>query len=165
MFTKDGLKETLYDVLGVGDRPWTKRLGVAAFALLNDIVEATLEGGSSLIIEGNLDATYASPELSRIVGAAGASSLVVTVTADAATAAARFRARAGTPERHPGHPDADFFGELETVLSKPYQPPDLRGGAMVVDLSDLSRFDAALDEVAQALEVAAPEAAEDGPGE
>ena len=48
---KDVLKETLFDTLGERDLGWSKRLGAAAFALLDMFVQSHLKAGQSVIAE------------------------------------------------------------------------------------------------------------------
>lgn len=165
MVTKDDVKECLFDALGTGDRTWSKRLGVAAFALLNHVTAEMLAAGQSLILEANFEAAFAGPALKQLVDAAGATALVVVVTGDPHVVSARFRSRAGTASRHAGHLDADMFDEIDARMARPYEAPDLGGAAITVDLTDLSQFDAAVDAVAQALQVALPDATQDRAGE
>ena len=48
---KDVLKENLFDTLGERDLGWSKRLGAAAFALLDMFVQSHLKAGQSVIAE------------------------------------------------------------------------------------------------------------------
>lgn len=57
-FSKDALKETLFDALGIADRAWSRQLGIASFALLRTISESLLNAGQSLIVEANFLAEY-----------------------------------------------------------------------------------------------------------
>src|SRR5205085_6218589 len=52
---KDGIKELLFDHLGWQDRTWSRRLGIASYALLFYFIEIQLQAGRSLIIESNFD--------------------------------------------------------------------------------------------------------------
>ena len=49
---KDGIKESLFDNLGWSDREWSKRLGVASYAILYDQIEAHLRVGAPLVVAG-----------------------------------------------------------------------------------------------------------------
>ena len=57
LINKDGIKETLFDTLGVGDRGWSSKLSVASYALLHYMAESVVKAGTSLIVEGISDRT------------------------------------------------------------------------------------------------------------
>ncbi len=57
VFTKDDVKELLFDTLGVGDRAWSKRLGHASIKVLEYQLETVLAAGQSVVGECNWDAT------------------------------------------------------------------------------------------------------------
>jgi predicted kinase len=59
LVAKDGMKETLFDTLGAADVEESKRLGVAAFALVWHMLEQELRAGRSVIAEGNFNAARA----------------------------------------------------------------------------------------------------------
>lgn len=167
VFTKDAVKERLFDGVGVGDREWSKRLGRASIAILQYQLEVTLAAGGSVIGECNWDADLSAPELRAILHRTDASGFVVAVHGDPEVIMDRYRRRTERGERHPGHLDALLVDELGPLVADPYVPPDLGGGRIDVDLTDMSdgAMSAALDAVAQAFEVAAPHAREDRAGD
>ena len=91
----------------------------------------------------------------------GATPFVVSVEADPDLIVDRYRRR----DRHPGHLDDELLDEITELVQRRYVAPDLGGGSLEVDLTDMSAVDAALDEIAQALEVAAPHALQHRSGE
>ncbi|MGA7732343.1 MAG: AAA family ATPase, partial [Chloroflexia bacterium] len=48
---KDGIKETLFDSLGVGDWEWSRKLGSTTYSLMTYILEALMPAGISLVLE------------------------------------------------------------------------------------------------------------------
>jgi predicted kinase len=51
LFTKDSFKETLFDVLGWGDRSWSQRMGKAAVELLYACAATELRVGRSCLLD------------------------------------------------------------------------------------------------------------------
>ena len=45
LFTKDDIKESLFDTLGFQDREWSRKLGLASLVLLFELVERQIEVG------------------------------------------------------------------------------------------------------------------------
>lgn len=160
VFTKDDVKERLFDTLGIGDREWSKRLGRASIAILEHQLEATLAGGHSVVGECNWDPDLSKPQLGGIVQRTGAVSFVIAVQGEPEVIRERYRHRAETGERHPGHLDELLTDELAATVTGPYTPPDLGGERIDVDLTDLGEpaMSVALDAITEALEVAAPHA-------
>ncbi len=63
---KDGIKETLFDALGVQDRGWSRRLGAASAALLFHVIERQLAAGQSIVAESAFHAAFDAPRLRRL---------------------------------------------------------------------------------------------------
>src|SRR5450759_1043464 len=55
---KDSIKELLFDSLGWSDREWSKKLGLASYALLYYFLDIQLKAGISLIVESNFHPTF-----------------------------------------------------------------------------------------------------------
>ncbi|MDA1096634.1 MAG: hypothetical protein O3B84_05200 [Chloroflexi bacterium] len=62
---KDLIKESLFDSLGVKDREWSRKLGIASIDLLFGVAEAILVPGNSLVIESNFHREYDPPRVRR----------------------------------------------------------------------------------------------------
>jgi len=155
---KDTIKELLWDRLGDGDVDWSHRLGIAAFGVLDMIATDMLRSGTDLIVEGNFHTEYGM-SLQTVADDASARVLLVVVNAPPDVIVQRFRARIESGERHPAHPDEQLLPEIERMVQKPYEPPPLRARRVDVALVDLGETSAALDQVAQAYEVALPDPA------
>ena len=102
---KDDIKEALFDVLGVGDREWSRLLSEASFAVLTRLARAQFAVGRSCILEGNWRATHAEG-LGAVLADEGARAAQICCCAEPAEIARRFASR----KRHPGH--------LDEVLSR-----------------------------------------------
>jgi predicted kinase len=101
LLTKDALKETLFDELGVADRAWSSKIGGAAMSLLYLLLDVELRAGRSVIVEANFSAARANAEFAALPPFRP---VQVYCHGDPDELVARFRARRG---RHPGHRDDD----------------------------------------------------------
>ncbi|MCP9484892.1 MAG: ATP-binding protein [Gaiellaceae bacterium MAG52_C11] len=130
LLAKDELKERLFDTLGAGDRGWSRRLGAATFELMFGLAAELLGAGASLLVEANFDA-QSTPRL-RALPAHRPFQVVCTAPADVRRA--RFRERATSGARHPGHLDDAVGLELEAGEHEGrWQPLDLDGRPVIVD--------------------------------
>ena len=64
---RDGVKESLYDTIGAGDRDWSRQLGMASIRLLFYVLERLLEGGQGLVIESNFYDRYDTPRFEAVL--------------------------------------------------------------------------------------------------
>lgn len=141
MLYKDGIKETLFDTLGWGNREWSKKLGVATYHLLYYFLEAQLAAGQSLIVESNFGVA-ATAEFRCLQEKYPFRPFQVLCRAEGSVLVERYAARAG--QRHPGHVDLVALDEIKPVLLKGYLEPLEIGGEMVeVDTTDFSKIDTA----------------------
>ena len=103
--SKDEIKELLFDALGTGGAEYSRRLSDASFALLFAFLPRLLWPGRLLLVEGNFRCGEHEAPLSCLLPADGAGFAQVWCRSSLATRAARLRARAADPARHPGHRD------------------------------------------------------------
>ena len=107
LIEKDTIKETLFDQLGTGDVDWSRRLGIATYALLFVFVRQLLAAGEPLIAEANFFRGATEPNFENLPP----HRLVqVHCTVPLDVLLERHSARAG---RHPGHLDHLRTAELE----------------------------------------------------
>jgi predicted kinase len=135
-FSKDTIKETLFDTLGVGDVEWSQRLGKAAVEILLTVV-ADLPAA---IVDCNLDPAGAS----RFVGP---DVVVVEVfcRVPSEIATRRFAART----RHGGHRDHERVHEVASWIA---QAAPLGVGALLeVDTADAVDLAAVVDWVRESI--------------
>ncbi|WP_329453630.1 ATP-binding protein (plasmid) [Streptomyces sp. NBC_01724] len=138
-YSRDAIKESLFDTLGWLDRQRSKELGAASVAVLFSLLSDTLGTGTSCLTESNFRRTHSSPDFQQLLSATGANPLQIQCSTDGDTLLSRFTARSSSAERHPGHCDDqnidEFRGEL--LLGR-YEPLDLPGPVLTVDTT---RFD------------------------
>jgi predicted kinase len=152
---KDGIKETLFDALGWSGREWSRKLGVATYALLFHLLEMELAAGRSLVVESNFDAERAGPSFLALRDRYGFRPVQVCCVADGAVLLERFRSRVTSGERHPGHDELANMLELEPILLRGrLDPLPLDGPIIEVDTTDLAHVDATaiFHEVSSALD-------------
>jgi predicted kinase len=109
MLSKDGIKESLFDSLGWSDREWSMRLGVASMGLLWKIAREHVEIGATLILESNFVRRFADEAIAEMRAKTPVRVIEVHCTADREVLVSRYRARADTNDRHPGH--VEWSGE------------------------------------------------------
>lgn len=139
LLTKDAIKERLFDTLGWSDREWSKRLGIASFALLYDGIVAHLQAGAPLVVEANFKPQFDTTKFAALRERYPFTLLQLVLVATPEALQARFAARNATGERHPGHVDTSFEGEFAAQLKAGlYGPLDLPGTVVVVDTTNLA---------------------------
>ncbi|KKP88523.1 MAG: hypothetical protein UR93_C0012G0001, partial [Berkelbacteria bacterium GW2011_GWA2_35_9] len=50
---KDSIKESLFDILGIKDREWSKKVGSASYSILYRFMETLLVANQSLVVDSN----------------------------------------------------------------------------------------------------------------
>jgi AAA domain len=120
-FSKDAIKEALFDSLGVGDVEWSRRLGGAAMEILLSIIDEV----PAAIVDCNFDPSWAGrlvdPEVVVV-------EVFCLVRADIATQ--RFAERS----RHEGHRDEERVREVASWVAA---AAPLRVGALLeLDTTD-----------------------------
>ena len=116
LLTKDGIKETLFDSLGTGDREWSKRLGEATWHVLFHVLRAQLRTGCSVVVEGNFEPDRANNQFASLPAF---HVVQVYCHAPEGELLERFRERSESGDRHPGHLDGeDAERELEQALAE-----------------------------------------------
>jgi predicted kinase len=139
---KDGIKELLFDHLGWSDREWSKRLGVATYAILYHILEAELKAGASLVVESNFHPAYDDGKFADLHARYAFDTFQVLCVADGDILYERFKERSESGERHPGHVDDLNHGEFEAILRRGRHDPLAIGGeTFEIDMTDLDAID------------------------
>lgn len=130
VFGRDDFKESLFDSLGYSDREWSKKLGIASYRLLYLAVEKLLGTGNSLIVESNFKVEPDTEKLKRLKAIYQCSLIQIHCYIEIPLALARFKQRAESGERHPGHVDRLNYEEMEYNFKK--------GGYEIIDICDLT---------------------------
>src|SRR5579859_1129785 len=155
VFTKDGFKESLYESLGAGDQEASRRLGVAALALLSDVAARLLAAGVSVLIEANYQRGLAEADLRPL--AARARTVLLHCGGDVETIVRRYQARAARGERHPGHHDGAALPRLRQLLgTAAYEPLDLGVPLLRVDTTTAADYAPGFAEIVRFVRAASP---------
>ena len=139
---KDEIKELLFERLGWRDRPWSKQLSLASYDLLFYFTESQLKAGNSLIVESNFNPEIDTRRFLDLKEKYGFVAFEIQCQADGEVLLERFKQRANSGARHPGHVDQVTINELNESLRKGKQPP-LEIGATIfrIDTTDFSNID------------------------
>jgi predicted kinase len=140
--TKDGIKETLFDSLGWSDREWSKKLGLASYALIYYFLEVLLAGGRSLIVESNFAPEIATTTFRDLKQKYDFEPLQIICLTDDDVLVQRFHKRSLSGGRHPGHNDHLVGGELQQRLAEgDYRAMDIGGTVLQIDTTDFDNVD------------------------
>ncbi len=147
LIEKDGVKETLFDTLGVRDRAWSRELGRATLALLFYFVETQVAAGQSLIVESNFYVEPATAQFRAIRARHDFASTQILLQCEPHVLAERFRQRWATGNRHPGHVDDQASAaDLAALFARNAGALALDDPVIQLDTTDFARVDyAALD--------------------
>jgi predicted kinase len=139
---KDEIKELLFERLGWSDRSWSKLLSLASYDLLFYYTESQLRVGHSLIVESNFDASVHTRRFLDLKEKYGFVAFEIQCQAEGEVLLQRFKRRADSGERHPGHVDQVTITELRDTLRKGEQPPlGLGREVFKIDTTDFSTID------------------------
>lgn len=152
LIAKDPIKELLFDALGAGDPQWSKKLGLATYALLFLAVEEEVRAGRSCVLEANFDHIEASAQLSALQLREPFRAHQIVCTASRDVLVERFVARSGS--RHPGHIDDERLGDVvESIDAGRWRALDLEGEVIEVDTTSWAGVD--VDDLVQRAAAAA----------
>jgi predicted kinase len=121
LLAKDDVKESLFDILGIGDREWSRKLGAATYEILFAVARRLLESGVSCTLESNF--SHAEPLRSLPT----ARVVQIVCTAPTEVVLERYAHRV----RHPGHLDSEIVAELRQRLAEEEWKPLGLGGELI----------------------------------
>jgi len=140
--SKDEIKELLFDSLGWKDRKWSKKLGLTSYDLLYFFAESQLKASKSFIIESNFKAKFVTEKFLNWQKKYGYEPIQIVCKTEGETLFKRFKKRAESGERHPGHVDHLNYDEFKKSLLKgEYKPLDIGGEMIEVDTTDFDKVD------------------------
>jgi predicted kinase len=147
LFTKDDLKESMFDQLGWSDREWSRRVGRASWVLLIDIAERLAGAGQPFVLEGNFEASWHRDPLAALARAHR--SVEVHCMADVTVLARRSRQRWESGDRHPGHTAEDGSEEayIKAFDERRFDAVGFAGVLIEVDTTEANSVD--LDRIIQ----------------
>lgn len=107
-FSKDGIKEQLFDTVGFQSREEKVRLGIASQELLYYAAEQLMQCGLPFILENNFEDS-SREGLARLLEAYSYQAVTILLTGDYRQIYQRFLAREQSPQRHRGHVVNDCY--------------------------------------------------------
>ncbi|HLZ59254.1 MAG TPA: ATP-binding protein [Ktedonosporobacter sp.] len=128
---KDELKEMLFDTLGWSDRAWSRKLGIATYALLFSFIETQLKAGKSFIAESNFSPNYHTQKFLELKELYDFEPFQIQCVTQGDVLFQRFLERAMSKERHPGHVEQQNIDEFKPLLLRGRDTPLDIGGALL----------------------------------
>jgi hypothetical protein len=142
LMSKDTYKELLFDTLGWKDREWSKGLGRASVVLLFRFLEAQLAARCSCIVESNFKAEFDTVRFLDLQERYEFNPVQILCVSDGDVLFERFKRRAESGERHPGHCDRSNYDEFrEMLLCGRLEPLDIGGSLVEIDTTDFGAID------------------------
>ena len=142
LVSKDSIREELFDRLGWKDRKWTQELGKASIDMMFYFAKAELDVGHSIIMDNAFYPPVSNPRFQALKEQYHAKSIQIVCNSDRETLFQRFKDRADSGKRHPGHGDHDLLEERYVYLSDASsQMLDIGGSLIEVDTTDFTNVD------------------------
>lgn len=142
LFSKDMIKETLFDTLGWRDEAWSRKLSQASMALLARWLEAQVVAGRPCIVEANYRVELATPELSAIHARHPFRPIQILCQTAPEVLVARLQHRTAVRERHPGHLDPVWTPRLRpSEVTWRSEPIGIGGTVIEVDTTEFDAVD------------------------
>ncbi|MBI4117607.1 MAG: AAA family ATPase [Parcubacteria group bacterium] len=123
MFSKDMIKELIFDGFGSADREFSKKVGCAAYDLMHRFLEEFLKCDLSCILESNFTACNDNEIFKKLEEKYSPKFIQIFCFADGKVLFERFQSRVESGERHPGHQDANNTEEFQRILYKGKSEP------------------------------------------
>ncbi|MCX6726750.1 MAG: AAA family ATPase [Candidatus Shapirobacteria bacterium] len=141
-FSKDIIKEKLFDTIGYKDRDWSKKLGIGSLAILFQTAEELLSHGQSLILESNFKPELAKIDFENIAKKIPIKFFQIVCFADGQEIYKRFIERVNSGKRHPGHrDDINSIESKDRLLKGGKFPINIPGEKYEIDTTDFSKVD------------------------
>ena len=141
-FSKDNVREVLFDTLGWKDRKWAQMLGRASIDIMFYLAEMQFEAGCSVILDNSFDPSLSALRFQALKTKYGIETIQIVCNSDQDTLFNRLKKRAETGNRHPGHGDNDVLDEFRASLAKEKSLVMSIGGLIIeVDTTEFSKVD------------------------
>jgi predicted kinase len=142
LVSKDSIREELFERLGWQDRQWAQELGKASIDMMFYFARAELAVGHSIIMDNSFHPPVSTPRFQALKEEYQAESIQIVCDADRETLFQRFKARADSGTRHPGHGDQAVLDELYANLANHSSQVLAIGGCVIeVDTTDFAKID------------------------
>lgn len=136
-FSKDSIKESLFDALGFRSRAEKVRLGEAAYRVQLDLAGQMMDLGQVVALENNFEDSSRAP-LEALLARYDYAPVTLLFDGDLREIHRRFLRRDQSPERHRGHVVNAQYPEITPA---PYAPPSFEDFAAGVETRGFRRFD------------------------
>src|ERR1041385_7594983 len=142
LVSKDSIREVLFDRLGWKDRKWVEELGKGSVDMMFYFAKPELAVGRSIIMDNSFYPPVSNSRFQDLEKEYNAESVQIVCNSDRETLFQRFKSRANTGNRHPGHGDQEVLEELYANLAD-NSPSILEiGGSIIeVDTTDFAKVD------------------------
>jgi predicted kinase len=143
IFSKDIMKEIIFETIGVGDTELSQKQGAAAWDILMMSMEELAKGDGMYIFEGNFRERHRQL-FQKLENEWGATFDQVLLTSSAEQILKRYQDRYISGERHPGHADSSremTIQDIEKAIDEEAVFADVVGRRATIDTSDLSTLD------------------------
>jgi predicted kinase len=142
LVSKDSIREVLFDRLGWRDREWAQVLGRASIDIMFYFARAELAVGHSIIMDNSFHPPVSNPRFQALKEEYDAESIQIVCDSDHEILFQRFKTRAESGNRHPGHGDENVLEKLYANLADTSSQILEIGGAVIeVDTTDFARID------------------------
>jgi len=146
-FSKDGVKEPIFDCVGCPtawetDGPLSgRKMDDASIVILLYLIEEHIRAGCSCVIDSTFQARN-TPALLALKSQHSFTPIQILCRAEAGELARRYRRRAETGERHPGHLDRMLSDRFDAkAVERAFQPLDIGGHVITVDTTEFTEED------------------------
>ncbi|USN53230.1 MAG: ATP-binding protein [Candidatus Nomurabacteria bacterium] len=142
LIARDDIKEQLFDTLGWSDRAWSRKLGIASYSILYFTLEKMLQAGISCIVESNFRSENDNLKMQELQKRYGARIIQIICTADGKVLLQRFKDRAESGQRHPGHVDQTNYDEFSVeLLNAQVDQLQVEGSVIEIDTTKPEEID------------------------
>lgn len=139
--SKDRIREVLFDQLGWKDRQWAQQLGRASIDLMFYFAQTQLMSGNSIIMDNAFHPDETTPRVLALKAKTNAEIVQIICNAKSETLFQRFKERAESGNRHPGHGDFEVQEALWRNLNKEFPlAMDIGGKQIELNTADFSDF-------------------------
>ena len=137
--SKDEIKELIFDNLGYSDREYSKKVGKVAYAIIFNYVEDYVKKGLSFVLESNFKPEFDNEFFQKIENKYQPKFIQLLCHSDGEIIYNRFKERAESGNRHPGHADSSNLDEWKPILTTgKCLPLDVAGKIIELDTTDFS---------------------------
>jgi len=132
-YSKDEVKEVLFDSLGTRDSDWSKKLAVCSNQLLFKHIRKAIALSKDLIVETNISLKSDVDIVTELFSGDDEALTEIYLTATKEVLLDRVKRRWDSGSRHPGHEDYERLREIERYIDESISQP-IRLGRRVIEL-------------------------------